>query len=433
MTDYAIRAERLSKRYRVTRGRRRIVLREAIQEAITSGWEALPWNAGADAKNSGSSQTFWALQNVSFKIQRGESVGVIGSNGAGKSTLLKILARVTAPTIGKVFLRGRVGSLLEVGTGFHPELSGRENVYLNGAVLGMQRREIDRKFDEIVAFSEVEDFLETPVKFYSSGMRMRLAFSVAAHLEPEILLIDEILAVGDAAFQKKSLGKMDDVVHDGRTVLFVSHNMAAVKALCSKGIYIEKGRIKYFGELDKAVDMYLNTGDLQSRTHIELAPDLRMNVQFLELGIEEQNGTSLRLPHDQPFTIRLKVAVREANQRLVLNLSVLDADMNNILQSSDFDTDEERREYRQPGVYTYRITIPPILAPGNYRLSADALLHFNPKWNVTKDSLQHVCPFEIYDNGSPRSRAGMPWMGKLAYLLDWYLEQRLDLPEQGDD
>jgi lipopolysaccharide transport system ATP-binding protein len=200
----------------------------------------------------------WALQDVSFEVQQGEVLGIIGRNGAGKSTLLKILSRVTAPTSGQVKIKGRVVSLLEVGTGFHPELTGRENIYLNGAILGIKKAEIDRKFDEIVAFSEVEKFIDTPVKRYSSGMYVRLAFAVAAHLEPEILLVDEVLAVGDTAFQKKCLGKMGDVAKEGRTVLFVSHNTGAIAGLCKYGVVLESGRVSFIGEAQRAISKYLS-------------------------------------------------------------------------------------------------------------------------------------------------------------------------------
>ncbi len=205
-----------------------------------------------------SADTYWALKDVSFEIAEGEVVGIIGRNGAGKSTLLKLLSRITDPTAGRAVLRGRVSSLLEVGTGFHPELTGRENVYLNGTILGMTKREVDRKFDEIVEFSGVEKFLDTPIKRYSSGMTVRLAFAVAAHLEPEILIIDEVLAVGDAEFQKKCLGKMKDVAQGGRTVLFVSHNISAVRALCDSGILLQRGRVMYRGPIEEVMNEYLS-------------------------------------------------------------------------------------------------------------------------------------------------------------------------------
>lgn len=208
-------------------------------------------------KDESDPDVYWALQDISFNVKEGEVLGIIGRNGAGKSTLLKVLSRITEPTHGRVSIRGRVSSLLEVGTGFHPDLSGRENVYLNGTILGMTKREIDRKFDEIVDFSGVEKFLDTPIKRYSSGMKVRLAFAVAAHLEPEILIIDEVLAVGDAEFQKKCMGKMEDVAQGGRTVLFVSHSMAAIKSLCNKGIVLEAGTVAYDGPVDGAIDKYL--------------------------------------------------------------------------------------------------------------------------------------------------------------------------------
>ncbi|MCX6227021.1 MAG: ABC transporter ATP-binding protein [Bacteroidia bacterium] len=214
-----------------------------------------------------SSIDFWALRDVSFSINEGEAVGIIGSNGAGKSTLLKILSQITPPTEGKITCRGRIASLLEVGTGFHPELTGRENIFLNGAILGMTRTEIRKKFDEIVSFAEVEKFLDTPVKRYSSGMYVRLAFAVAAHLEPEILVVDEVLAVGDAQFQKKCLGKMGEVAKGGRTVLFVSHNMAAIQALCTKAIYLDAGKMFGFGEVDEQIGEYLGKIQTERKTY----------------------------------------------------------------------------------------------------------------------------------------------------------------------
>ncbi len=259
MFDTAIEVEKLSKLYHLgARQQRHDTLRDTLVGRIAA------WRKPAAVQNGNHSKpaeesfspTMWALKDVSFEIKQGEVVGVIGRNGAGKSTLLKILSRITEPTSGKVELRGRVGSLLEVGTGFHPELSGRENIYLNGAILGMKRVEIARKFDEIVEFAEIEQFLDTPVKHYSSGMYVRLAFAVAAHLEPEILLVDEVLAVGDAAFQEKCLGKMGDVAHQGRTVLFVSHNMAAIEHLCHRGIVLQNGALRLTARAHEAVAFY---------------------------------------------------------------------------------------------------------------------------------------------------------------------------------
>lgn len=262
MNDIAVVAEDLGKQYRIGAKPGRHVyktLRETIGGVVTAPYRAVKarFNRFSGSSRGDDTEMFWALRHVSFEVAHGQALGVIGRNGAGKSTLLKVLCRVTEPTEGRARLYGRAGSLLEVGTGFHPELSGRENVYLNGAILGMGKREIDRKFDEIVAFAETERFLDTQVKHYSTGMYMRLAFAVAAHLEPEILLIDEVLAVGDAAFQKKCLGKMSAIAHEGRTVLFVSHNMGAINALCDRAIWIEHGSIVQMGPTDEVTEAYI--------------------------------------------------------------------------------------------------------------------------------------------------------------------------------
>lgn len=254
MSNFAIRVEDLSKKYEITVGKRR---HDTLRDQISDSVKSLFLRNG---RSNGQKETFWALREISFEVKPGEVLGIIGRNGAGKSTLLKILSRITKPTEGKASIRGRVGSLLEVGTGFHGELTGRENIYLNGAILGMKKVEIDRKFDQIVDFSGVEKFIDTPVKRYSSGMYVRLAFAVAAHLEPEILIVDEVLAVGDASFQKKCLGKMQDVGKEGRTVLFVSHNMAAVTRLCERVIFLDDGRKLADGTSHEVVSKYLSSG-----------------------------------------------------------------------------------------------------------------------------------------------------------------------------
>lgn len=257
MNDVAIRVENLSKLYHIGRAQvRHDTLRDALRESWTNGLARVSRSRNSPSQSQASD--LWALRDVSLDIKQGEVIGVIGRNGAGKSTLLKILSRITEPAGGRIELHGRVASLLEVGTGFHPELTGRENVYLNGAILGMRRREIERKFDEIVAFAEIERFLDTPVKRYSSGMYVRLAFAVAAHLEPEILLVDEVLAVGDVQFQKKCLGKMEEVAEQGRTVLFVSHNMGAMRTLCSRAVLLEAGRVQLDGASDFVISRYQN-------------------------------------------------------------------------------------------------------------------------------------------------------------------------------
>jgi len=273
MTDVVIQVEHLSKRYRIGRAQQRHdTLRDLIVDLGTRMVHRLTRKTPSDSHDAPPEDVIWALKDVSFEVRRGEVLGIIGRNGAGKSTLLKILSRITEPTEGHAIVRGRVGSLLEVGTGFHPELTGRENIYLNGAILGMRKAEIDRKFDEIVAFAEIERFLDTPVKRYSSGMYVRLAFAVAAHLEPEILLVDEVLAVGDAAFQKKCLGKMSQVAGEGRTVLFVSHNMDAVRKLCSHAILLDNGRREAAGSADWVISEYLTRGGTSLSPVISLPP-----------------------------------------------------------------------------------------------------------------------------------------------------------------
>lgn len=251
--DIAIRTENLSKRYVLGQNAPRSGLRHIIEEKLRNPFKKTHSGKRADGKAA----EFWALKDISLEIKKGEVVGIIGRNGAGKSTLLKILSRITEPTSGRIGVNGRIASLLEVGTGFHPELTGRENIFLNGAILGMTRREIRSKFDEIVAFSEVEQFLDTPVKRYSSGMYVRLAFAVAAHLEPEILVVDEVLAVGDLAFQKKCLAKMHNVAIGGRTVLFVSHNLATIASLCARAIHLEHGQCKLIGSAEEVINAYL--------------------------------------------------------------------------------------------------------------------------------------------------------------------------------
>lgn len=260
MSDSVIHVENLSKRYQIGEKEQYQALRDVLASMMAAPWRRLRSRAEPSVGRSlaAANQDLWALRDVSFEVNRGEVIGIIGRNGAGKSTLLKILSRITKPTTGCAKIRGRVGSLLEVGTGFHPELTGRENIFMNGAILGMGKIEIERKFDEIVAFAEIEEFIDTPVKRYSSGMYMRLAFAVAAHLETEIVMVDEVLAVGDAAFQKKCLGKMGDVVNEGRTVLFVSHNMNAIQRLCPRSILLEQGKLVAQGDTASIVGRYLS-------------------------------------------------------------------------------------------------------------------------------------------------------------------------------
>jgi homopolymeric O-antigen transport system ATP-binding protein len=288
MTNLAIRVEHLSKLYQIGRAQvRHDTLRDALVDRLKQ--------VGRRPSSQSPVDHLWALRDVSFKVGRGEVVGVIGRNGAGKSTLLKILTRITEPTDGRAEIHGRVGSLLEVGTGFHPELTGRENIYLNGAILGMRRTEIERRFDEIVAFAEIEKFLDTPVKRYSSGMYVRLAFAVAAHLEPEILLVDEVLAVGDASFQKKCLGKMGDVAEEGRTVIFVSHNMAAVQTLCQRAFWLDAGQLKAEGNVSQIVTTYLHAGLPEDNANERIWPDIatapgNKTVRLHRISVRPEDG-----------------------------------------------------------------------------------------------------------------------------------------------
>jgi lipopolysaccharide transport system ATP-binding protein len=300
----------LSKRYRIEATKyRHDTLRDQLVDGLKSVFRR-------DGQPSASANTIWALKDVSFEVKRGEVLGLVGRNGAGKSTLLKVLSRITEPTVGRAELYGRVGSLLEVGTGFDRELTGRENIYLSGAILGMRKAEIDRKFDEIVAFSEVEKFIDTPVKRYSSGMYVRLAFAVAAHLEPEILLVDEVLAVGDAAFQKKCLGKMGSVTKDGRTVLFVSHNMAAVSRLCERALWMDQGQVRHLSSPEKVVAEYLastarEAPHLSFRDRKEQAPGSD-TIRLLEVGVRTQDGRFMSsLDARTPFTIEITSVVSQ--------------------------------------------------------------------------------------------------------------------------
>ena len=291
MTDIALRVENLSKLYRIGGPQARY---KTLRESLVDMAAAPARRLRRLGQPSPESETIWALKHVSFDVKKGEIVGIIGRNGSGKTTLLKVLSRITEPTAGFAEIHGRVGSLLEVGTGFHPELTGRENIYLNGAILGMKRAEIDGKFDEIVAFSEIERFLDTPVKRYSSGMYVRLAFSVAAHLEPEILLVDEVLAVGDAAFQKKCLGKMGDVAYEGRTVLFVSHNMAAIEGLCRKAFILDRGRLTTTGDPHDVVEAYLASLPAHASEPLSRRVDRQGNgrLRFTEIMLRSANSVS---------------------------------------------------------------------------------------------------------------------------------------------
>lgn len=365
MSKTAIRLDGIGKQYEVGAQRESYV---ALRDRLASRFRLGRSDQKQDRVGSASS-TFWALRDISFDVPHGQRLGIIGRNGAGKSTLLKIVSRITTPTEGRLGINGKVASLLEVGTGFHPELTGRENVYLNGAILGMSKREIEQKFDEIVAFAEVEQFLETPVKRYSSGMYVRLAFSVAAHMQPDILLVDEVLAVGDARFQKKCLGKMEDVSREGRTVLFVSHNMGAVSELCDRGILLEKGRVAADSDIRSVVLEYSRQSADGATVVINADASRPCSITKLRLLRDGEETTEFDL--NDGVTIELTYRVLEPLYQLQMTATLA---RNGVDVVHSFDTDDSADiGWTQPGEYRGRYTLPPMfLKAGAYSVRVTA-------------------------------------------------------------
>ena len=365
-----------------------------------------------------SHDAFWALRDVDFQVNRGEVVGLIGRNGAGKSTLLKLLSRITEPTEGRAVLRGRVASLLEVGTGFHPELTGRENIYLNGSILGMKRAEIQRKFDAIIAFSEIEEFLDTPVKRYSSGMYVRLAFAVAAHLEPEILIVDEVLAVGDAQFQKRCLGKMKEVASgDGRTVLFVSHNMQAVSTLTQRSILLKKGRVASAGATADVISKYLQDGGSTSDMIYSAAPSSDgPRITRVEARTSEPNNVQM---NGKPMQVMIEVTTPLAIDTARVSFHACNVLGEPIVHF--WAHDPEFPMCRQPGTWRLVCTIPKLrLYMGNYTLRVH-LKEFAGGREF--EALEGICPFEVVMYGMDRE--GGWFRGTCAYLEEgsWEVDQ----------
>lgn len=356
MTDKVIHVENLGKKYRIGHVRERYrTLREALIDTAKSPIRRLR-SFGQSSHQA--EDTIWALNGVSFEVKRGEVLGIIGRNGSGKSTLLKILTRITDPTTGRAELNGRVGSLLEVGTGFHPELTGRENTYLSGAILGMARKEIDRKFDEIVDFSGVEQFIDTPVKRYSSGMKVRLGFAVAAHLEPEILLIDEVLAVGDTEFQRKCLAKMKDVASAGRTVLLVSHNMGSIRRLCQKALLLDSGRVVGFGDANEVVDQYLDDV-VGGQADIIFKKDQSKEMQIRRIRIlDEQGAQTAVLNRVKLFRIEICYDVRVPIPDAYVVFDLRSAEGIRICHSLDSDLVELGGVRRESGSYVAVVEFP---------------------------------------------------------------------------
>jgi len=394
MSDFAIKVEGLGKKYLIQHqasGRRYATLRDVLAEKAKSLFRT----RHSPPVTRHSVEEFWALQDVSFEVKPGEVVGIIGRNGAGKSTLLKLLSRITEPTAGRVRLRGRVASLLEVGTGFHPELTGRENIFLNGAVLGMHRVEIKKKFDEIVAFAEVEKFLDTPVKRYSSGMYMRLAFAVAAHLEPEILIVDEVLAVGDAQFQKKCLGKMQDVAGNGRTVLFVSHNMAAIQQLCGRCVLLRKGTVAADGASGLVTQEYLTDassggdGCFDLKSHPARSPMSKAVITELKMLNREGLQASNICPQDE-VTFEITIDTPRLIKEPRVAIAIEDHLGRRLMTLASYFEDEALPGLQ--GKKKLRCQCGPLfLGPGRYLLSVS----IGTKLDGLIDSLDGACWFDV--------------------------------------
>lgn len=363
---------------------------------------------------SPTTEVFWALKDVSFDVAQGEVIGIIGRNGAGKSTLLKILSRITEPTEGRVRIRGRVASLLEVGTGFHPELTGRENVFLNGAILGMSREEIKRKFDEIVAFAEIKKFLDTPVKRYSSGMYVRLAFAVAAHLEPEILIVDEVLAVGDVQFQKKCLGRMRDVGKDGRTVLFVSHNMAAISTLCSRAVWLNVGNVAALGDVKRVVGGYLANG---AKQNLCWQPEKQATQAFtyhsVRVVVDDMNTEGDSLPADSSFGILFDYSVNEILPPGRLAFLMTNQEGATVLSSANTDEAGTLNQYWEKGRKVLRCRIPGhFLAPGRYYLTVSEPT--DKGFDVIHENIINFSVSDLNSLGARDGRAGV-----ITPMLSW--------------
>ncbi len=426
MNDLAIRVEDLGKRYRIgTAPERYKTLRDSIIAGVNAPIQRLRRGTSLTASSKETS-TIWALRNISFEVHQGKVLGIVGRNGAGKSTLLKILSRVTEPTEGSAEIHGRVGSLLEVGTGFHPELTGRENIYLNGAILGMKRAEIDRKFDEIVSFSEVEQFIDTPVKRYSSGMYLRLAFAVAAHLEPEILVVDEVLAVGDAEFQRKCMGKMSDVAATGRTVLFVSHNMSAVLRLTEETMVLDKGQLVYRAPTPQAVDYYMAAGFTGSGerqwTSAEIPADAAPFVP-LAIRLRDNHGrVADTLRSTEPFSVEVEYRLDRSITGLRVGIYLLTMRGEYVFTSFDLDNPQqfEQMGVRSEGRYISRCTIPAnTLNEGRYILSVNAS-SFRIKRYFWDD---RALAFTMDATGAPGKQWPEPRMGPVRPALDWVIER----------
>jgi lipopolysaccharide transport system ATP-binding protein len=418
LSDIAIRVDKVSKSYRITHKSKNDNLRELISDACRSVFRRERRSSSPPHPSSASSEEFWALKDVSFEVRRGEVLGIIGRNGAGKSTLLKILSRITRPSEGSVEIKGRVGSLLEVGTGFHPELTGRENIYLNGAILGMRQADIARKFDDIVAFAEIEKFLDMPVKRYSSGMYTRLAFAVAAHLEPEILIVDEVLAVGDAQFQKKCLGKMGEVAQGGRTILFVSHNMSAISRLCGQAVWLEGGCIKRMGRSDAVIKEYVyddvsQLADRQWADPLDAPGDDR--VRLVHAAVLQQKTPTPIVTINAPIHIELEFLILREVRNLILGIHLSDATGLCLFQSCDW-----RPNHFRPGRYRNTVTLPAYLLADGRVTVLIGLVFADP--SIRSAIVPSALTFEAVDDDDPLAVRGAfegAWPGVVRPRLDW--------------
>ncbi len=416
MSDVVISVEGLSKFYRLGE-----IGAGTLQEDFAAWWAQLRGKPDPRVKigTGASRDDHWALRDVNFEVRQGDVLGIIGRNGAGKSTLLKILSRTTAPTQGRVRVRGRIASLLEVGTGFHPELSGRDNIFLNGAILGMKRAEIARKLDEIIDFSGVERFIDTPVKRYSSGMYVRLAFAVAAHLEPEILVVDEVLAVGDVDFQKKCMGKMQDVASHGRTVLFVSHQLASIAALTTSCLHMAKGRVDFAGATGAAIERYLGGGGSGALEYIRPPEAGAADVAIESVALRTSFPGNVQANGD-PMEIRLRLSTRRPVERLCLSIQFFDSELVNHVHVWTHELSIQPAD--AAGGFDLTCTIPALrLYQGNYRLR---IFVSGPPGGQHFETLEAVCPFEVTMGN--RARLFQWWPKECSYLEDsrWELETR---------
>ncbi|MEA4811377.1 MAG: ABC transporter ATP-binding protein [Anaerolineaceae bacterium] len=420
--DFSIRVAGLGKCYRIGVAQRSDTLRDVITSSTAKLGQALTKKRSPKLTK----QFVWALKDVSFDVHKGTALGIIGRNGAGKSTLLKVLSRVTDPTEGYGEMRGRVGSLLEVGTGFHPELSGRENIYLNGAILGMTRKEIEARFDEIVDFSEVGQFIDTPVKRYSSGMYLRLAFAVAAHLEPEILVVDEVLAVGDADFQRKCIGKMSDVAGEGRTVLFVSHNMSAIQRLTQESIVLDKGKVLMRAPSSEAVDFYLNRGLSKVGERFWEEDEVPLSAKpFMPLALrvlDKDGRISDSVRSIDPIKIEIEYRLLEPITGLRVGYYLYTPRGEAVFTSFDTDKSEDFKLYpaRSSGVWVSSCTIPPhTLNEGRFILGINASSYGIRRYFQDDQALS----FNVDVSGGAGTHWPEPRPGAVRPVLDWHIEK----------